>query len=71
VSPRVGCLLLSIASICVRLTGQFAAAEVIWLAALATITFGVQRDASFQTVARTAAIPSRVPPPADSSVAAR
>ena len=70
-SPRVGSLLLLITSICVRLAGQVAVAEVIWLAALATISFGVQRDASFQTVARTATIPSRVPPPADSSVAAR
>ena len=70
-TPRVGSLLLSIASIYVRLTGHVAAADLIWVAALATITFGVQRDTSFQTVARTATIRSRVPPPADSSVAAR
>jgi hypothetical protein len=63
--------LLSIASICVRLTGQFAAADFLGVAAIATITFGAQRDTSFQTAARAAAIPSRVAPPADSSVAVR
>lgn len=70
-SPRVGSLLLSIASICVRVTGQFAAADILGVAALATITFGVQRDATFQTAARSVAMPRRVAPPADSSVAVR
>jgi hypothetical protein len=43
VSTRAASLLLSIASVYARLTGQQTAADVLSMAALATLTFGVQR----------------------------
>jgi hypothetical protein len=70
VSTRAGSLLLSIASICVRLTGQHAAADGLSIAALATLTFGVQRDVSFPSPTRVGSMTHGVSAP-ESSVVAR
>ena len=70
-SNRARSLLLSIASICVRLAGQPLAAEILAVAAIATITLGAQRDARFRTPLSVGSIAHGVPPSAGSSVAAR
>ena len=70
VSTRAQSLLLSIGSICVRLTGHQAAADVLSIAALATLTLGLHRDMSFPSPTRVGSITHGVAS-AESSVVAR
>ena len=69
-STRARSLLLSITSICVRLAGQPLAAEILAVAAIAMITLGAQRDASFRRPTPVGSTAHGVQPSAG-SVAAR
>ena len=69
-STRARSLLLAIASVSVRLAGYPWAAEILAVAASATVTLGMLRSASFRAPTRVVSPAPGVPAPAGSSVAA-
>ena len=60
-SSRVGPILIAITSVCVRLTGQPVAADLLAVGALAALTFSLERGRSLQAAARVVYSCNRIP----------